>query len=187
MQRKFPTLCVGNLGVGADMIGIWQLLRSKEESGKWNHHFKGALKSTIAGRQYTQSRCHTAGFAKHNKCLVCVYNLVLQEMLARRTPGSVTDPRRLPKTTRDELITTAADPPEAILQRCQVGNLHHRTWTCGHSDTQRGRWGQRLDRRRRGQHGRQRPTWRQRALPGTKGGCASPAHRRNLRVDLAAT
>ena len=40
VQRKFPTLCMGNLGVGAEMSGIWSLLRSKEQSGRWNYQFK---------------------------------------------------------------------------------------------------------------------------------------------------
>ena len=78
VQLKFPTLCLGNLGVGADMTGIWSLLRSKEQSGKWNHQFKGALKSALAGRQYTQARCYAAGFATHKACLVCLYHLLPQ-------------------------------------------------------------------------------------------------------------
>ena len=36
-------------------------------------------------------------------------------------------------------MTIAADPPDDILQRCQVGNMHHRAWVCGHSKAQRGR------------------------------------------------
>ena len=76
MQRKFPTLGMGNLGVGAEMSGIWSLLRSKEQSGRWNYQFKGALKSAIAGRQYTQSRCYAAGFATHKACLVCLHHLM---------------------------------------------------------------------------------------------------------------
>jgi len=76
VQRKFPTLCLGNLGIGADMTGIWSLLRSKEQSGRWNYQFRGALKSALAGRQYTQSRCYAAGFATHKGCLVCLHHLL---------------------------------------------------------------------------------------------------------------
>ena len=76
MQRKFPTLSLGNLGVGAEMTGIWSLLRSKEQSGRWNYQFKGALKSALAGRQFTQSRCYAVGFATHKACLVCLHHLM---------------------------------------------------------------------------------------------------------------
>ena len=76
VQRKFPTLCSGNLGVGAEMTGIWSLLRSREQSNRWNYQFRGALKSALAGRQYTQSRCFAAGFATHKACLVCLHHLM---------------------------------------------------------------------------------------------------------------
>ena len=99
---------------------------------------KGALKSAVAGRQYTQSRCHTAGFAKHDKCLVCVYNLVMQEMLAKDRRGTVME-TRLPKAMRDEMMAIATDAPDSILQRCPLGNLHHRAWVCRHSNAQRGK------------------------------------------------
>ncbi len=73
------------------------------------------MRSAIAGRQFPQSRCYTAGFADHDKCLVCVYALMEKEGL-------------------DPEIQT---PTDAILQRCQVGKLHHRSWTCIHSAGQR--------------------------------------------------
>ena len=79
VQWKFPTLALGNLGVGAEMQGIWQLLRSKEETERWNHHFRGAWKSAFAGRQYPQSRCFVAGFASHDRRLVCLYDLMGKE------------------------------------------------------------------------------------------------------------
>ena len=115
MQRKFPSLGIGNLGVGAEMRAIWLLLRSKEESDQWNHHYRGGLKSAIAGRQYTQSRCFIAGLATHDRCLVCVYDLMLKDGIDPETDT----------------------PPNSILQRCQVGTLHHRDWICQHSADQR--------------------------------------------------
>ena len=91
MQRKFPTLCMGNLGVGAEMSGIWSLLRSKEQSGRWNYQFKGALKSALAGRQYTQSRCYAAGFATHKACLVCLHHLMPRRTVAARDETGICD------------------------------------------------------------------------------------------------
>ena len=52
MQREFTTLGIGNIGIGAEMRGVWQLLRYKEESDQWNHHYRGAFRPSFVGIQF---------------------------------------------------------------------------------------------------------------------------------------
>ena len=138
MQRRFPTLCTGNLGVGADMMAIWSLLKSKEETGKWNKHFRGGLKSAAAGRQYTQSRCFAARFAQHNRCLVCLYHLLPDDSdkngQARERTAMLPGPAPFSRT---DLVQNRGTPPEKLLQQCPIGSMHHRAWVCEHTKAQR--------------------------------------------------
>ena len=126
------------------MTGIWSLLRSKEQSGRWNHHFKGALKSAIAGRQYTQSRCYAAGFATHKACLVCLHHLTAERCTGNGSailPGPEPEAKygkRKRRAKFDDSHLTAT-PPDDILARCPIGNNHHRAWTCPHTEDQRSR------------------------------------------------
>ena len=71
---KYPSLSVLADGEGAVMEPIWKLLRSTSATASWNGDFRAALTSAICGRQWTQSRCWTAGWNMlHNKCLFCVH------------------------------------------------------------------------------------------------------------------
>ena len=129
MQRKFPTLCRGNLGVGADMTGIWNLLRSREQTGRWNYQFKGALRSALAGRQYTQSRCYAAGFATHKACLVCLYHLLPKnDDGGSERSGTIVTGDSVKRKRNRQLVDPdlLENPPDNILQQCPIGNPHHR-------------------------------------------------------------
>lgn len=55
------------------MEPIWKLLNSKRKDADWNEGFRGALRSAISNRQWTQERCHAAGFATHSRCLLCLH------------------------------------------------------------------------------------------------------------------
>jgi len=138
VQRKFPALCSGNLGVGAEMTGIWSLLRSREQSSRWNYQFRGALKSALAGRQYTQSRCFAAGFATHKACLVCLHHLMGKKGEPEAKTNMTAAGKKMRSGKFDDSHLTAI-PPDDVLEHCPVGNMHHRAWTCPHSDAQRNR------------------------------------------------
>ena len=69
------------------MEPIWKPLRSTSATETWNNDFRGALKSAVCGRQWTQHRCWAAGWdMQHNKCLFCVHQCSIQEPLV---PASV--------------------------------------------------------------------------------------------------
>ena len=54
------------------MLGpLWRLLRAPN-SVNWEDKFKGALRAAVADRQWAQDRCWTAGFAEHDRCMLCV-------------------------------------------------------------------------------------------------------------------
>lgn len=52
---------------------VWKILQGKSDKGdkQTKRQVSGSLKSAIANRQWTQSRCWQAGFVNHNKCLLC--------------------------------------------------------------------------------------------------------------------
>ena len=58
------------------MAPIWKLLKSKQNDEEWNPACRGALKSALAGRQYPQTRVFAAGWSKHNRCILCLHDIV---------------------------------------------------------------------------------------------------------------
>ena len=69
IEDIYPSLQVGTLGNGAFMEPIWRLLKSKQNDSEWNEALRGALRSAITNRQWTQERCFAAksAFATHNR------------------------------------------------------------------------------------------------------------------------
>jgi len=63
---------------------VWKLLKSRQNDEEWNAACRGALKSSLAGRQYPQTRVFAAGWPLHNRCILCLYNIV-QEDAAKNT------------------------------------------------------------------------------------------------------
>ena len=57
---------------GLQVAPIWTVLNCKTNTDNWNGLHKGALRSAIACRQWTQLRCADAGFGTHDKCLLCL-------------------------------------------------------------------------------------------------------------------
>ena len=82
-------LARGGSGAGALMEPIYALLRSKENSDLWNAALRGALRSAIAGRQYTQARAYAAGWTEHSRCLFCLYDTVLNGLSIKQRSKTV--------------------------------------------------------------------------------------------------
>ena len=87
---------------------IWKILRSKQDTPEANHNTRGALRSLITNRQWTQLRGFTAGFGGHDKCLTCVHRKVYG-----KEPAEEGRP-----FTDEEMVG------------CPIGNLYHRNWVC---------------------------------------------------------
>ena len=79
IEKAYPHLAANGSGRGALMEPIWQLLKDRKGGSEWNNHHKGALKSQMAGRQWTQTRVHKAGWSQHNKCIACLSSIVDSE------------------------------------------------------------------------------------------------------------
>ena len=96
------------------MEPLWQLLKAKTTSDDWGEKHKAGLRSAAAGRQSAQSRVKLCGWANHDRCLVCLNDLVEKE-----SPYEGSKKR------------TIRDPVEATdeqLGRAPVGDLSHRIW-----------------------------------------------------------
>ena len=70
IEHHFPALYSEGQGSGADWRAVQKALRLKSTE-HWSFPQKGALKSAIAGRQWTQDRLFKAGLSTHNECLLC--------------------------------------------------------------------------------------------------------------------
>ena len=95
------------------MAPIWKLLRSKLQNDEWHAGHRAALKSAIANRQWTQSRCCSAKLVCHGKCLLC-----LDDVLKRRLPHLTDQERELIEPTEEDIAATP------------IGNLFHRLTAC---------------------------------------------------------
>ena len=71
IEDKFPALQSGGLGLGAAWRPIAAALRVKD-SEDWGPEQKGALRSLLAGRQWTQQRLHRAGLVDSCVCRLCL-------------------------------------------------------------------------------------------------------------------
>ena len=70
-ERRRPSLDSSGRGAGTYMRPLWLLLRSKQSDDKWGPKLRGAFRSVIANRQWTQKHCVRAGFATDTRCLFC--------------------------------------------------------------------------------------------------------------------
>ena len=76
LERTMPQLARGGSGNGALMDPVWKLLKSRQNDEDRNPAGRGALKSALAGRQYPQTRVFAAGWSQHNRCILCLYDIV---------------------------------------------------------------------------------------------------------------
>ena len=96
---------------------VWQLLNTKVKDDEWNGKHKAGLRSAAAGRQFTQARVMLCGWADHDRCLVCLNDLVESE--------SPYDGSK--KRTIREPVVASSDQ----IERAPVGDIAHRLWTGG--------------------------------------------------------
>ena len=82
IEVLLPRLARGGCGAGALMDPIWQLLRSRQNDEDWNPTLRGGLRSVLANRQYPQVRVMAAGWSHHDRCLLCLHNILELEKAA---------------------------------------------------------------------------------------------------------
>ena len=99
------------------MEPLWQLLNPKAKDDEWNGKHKAGLRSAAAGRQFTQARVKLCGWSYHDRCLVC-----LNELVESETPFVGSKER----TVRDPIEATSEQ-----IERAPVGDLAHRLWIGG--------------------------------------------------------
>ena len=98
------------------MEPIWQLLNTKQKDEQWNNGHKGALRSAMAGRQFTQLRVKQCGWSTHERCLFCLWRLVKRDADADLDDEALAD--KLAAATEEQLA------------RAPVGDPVHRIWSC---------------------------------------------------------
>ena len=132
IEDRHHSLHSKGVGAGAEMAPIWRLHRSKEETDNWNSTLRGVLKSAIAGRQWSQQRCHQAGCVEHNKCLFCLYGVARCERACKPPAGE-----QNPNDTQQQLSASAMEgnpskpkPTAEQVEKAPVGTLRHRIWAC---------------------------------------------------------
>ena len=95
------------------MAPVWKVLRSKRNDETWNTSLRAALRSAFANRQWTQTRCYAAHFVKHNRCLLCLDDIIK---------------RRLPHLTDED--RAKVEPTEEDIAEAPIGNAFHRIVVC---------------------------------------------------------
>ena len=113
VAKKHPRLATSAEGRGAIMAPVWKVLRSKRNDETWNTSLRAALRSAFANRQWTQTRCYTAHFVKHNRCLLCLDDIIK---------------RRLPRLTDED--RAKVEPTEEDIAEAPIGNAFHRIVVC---------------------------------------------------------
>ena len=107
---QMPQLAANGSGRGPFMEPIWQLLKPKTKDEDWFAAHKGCLRSVMANRQYPQTRVKKCGWSSHDRCLLCLSEIVDAESGGRdKRPMTVKDavvatPEQLCKAPKDDLI-----------------------------------------------------------------------------------
>ena len=57
---------------GAIMQPIWRLFDPRTKLDGWGADERGALRSVLTNRQWSQARCNMAKFVDHDRCLLCL-------------------------------------------------------------------------------------------------------------------
>jgi hypothetical protein len=124
-------------GVGCDFEPIFKLLNSKRNDATWNPELRSMLKSVVANRQFTQSRCFQCGWVKHPKCLFCLHAAaggtpVSAKITTKQSKadGGTTAPHttRGPDIGAKESLHTRATPEQ--IEATPNGTLAHRNYQC---------------------------------------------------------
>ncbi len=107
VEETVPSLASGGAGFGADFSPVLKLLRPSSESTEWTAEYRGALRSAVLGRQWPQARCYAAGFTDHNRCCLCLSNVLSAHG-----------------------VQSAADLPADVFAAVPFGTLMHRVFSC---------------------------------------------------------
>ena len=116
VEKQLPKLASSGTGRGPLIEPIWQLLSTKSKEQNWTAAHKGCLQSVMANRQFTQSRVMQCGWAKHDRCLLCLSRIVDAECNVQG--GS--------KRTMKDAVEATADQ----ISKAPRGDLVHRLWGC---------------------------------------------------------
>ena len=80
------------------MEPLWRLLNTKRKDTWWDEGHKAGLRSAAAGRQYPQVKVKLCGWSVHDRCLICLNDIVEED-----APYAGTKKR----TARDPVVATA--------------------------------------------------------------------------------
>ena len=75
IEARIPSLDSGGKGNGPHLYPIGKLLSEQGNDAEWTREHKGALRSAVTGRQWTQQRLHRAGRVESKACQLCVATL----------------------------------------------------------------------------------------------------------------
>ena len=75
IEDKFPSLCSGGRGHGPHLLPILRLLSQGSRDDEWTWQHRGALKSAVSGRQWSQQGLYKAGLVDNKICQLCVATL----------------------------------------------------------------------------------------------------------------
>ena len=99
---KFPHLGPPDQSHGLHLRPLWAALRHKNAS-TWTSAHQASLKAAFADRQWPQDRGWAAGWAQHDRCILCVESAATARVIRQRSEASQQTP-----TVHDR----AACPPE---------------------------------------------------------------------------
>ena len=113
------------------MTPVWKLLKSKQNDEERNPTCRGALRSALAGRQYPQVRVFVAGWSEHNRCVLCLNNLVQADLTRGVSESCSSNPRARAWCGYDAIAPTASTgfvlPREVELARTKDNEQHHKS------------------------------------------------------------
>ena len=75
IEWRFPALSSDGRGEGPHIGPIVRLLEPRGKTEEWGWEHRGALRSAVAGRQWTQQRLFSAGLVDTKACQLCVATL----------------------------------------------------------------------------------------------------------------
>ena len=126
VEVNLPQLARNGSGRGPFMEPIWQLLKPTAVDKQWTPAHQGCLRSVAANRQYTQARVKACGWSEHDRCLLCLSDIVDADDLQQQQQEQQQEIQAVRKrTARDPVKATA----EQIL-KAPRGDLIHRNWEC---------------------------------------------------------
>ena len=113
------------------MEPVWQLLGTKTKEEGWTAAHKGCLRSIISNRQFPQTRVKSCGWSSHDRCLLCLSDLVDAEI--PHSDDQQQQQQQAKKRTANDVVVATPDQ----IERAPKGDLMHRHWACKRTDAVR--------------------------------------------------